>query len=113
MILLAGRQQIIYEEYFPSEEAKYIKELSQNRNNVPTISVLFEENCVVRCVLSKLLCRHRSKHLDSKYGADRFNLVDLFRKGETINQDGGTFVVVPSSDNFGIQAIHGQLKLMK
>ena len=114
MISLAGHQQIIYEEYFTSEEAEYIKELSQNRNNVPTISVLFEEKLVVRCVLSKLLHQLRSKHLDSKYGADRFNLVDLFKKGETINQDGGTFVVVPSSDDFGIQAIHGhQPKLMK
>ena len=40
MILLAGRQQIIYEEYLTYDEAEYIKELSQNRNDVRTISVL-------------------------------------------------------------------------
>ena len=61
MILLAGCQQIIYEEYFASEEAEYIKEFSQNRNDVPTISVLFEEKFVGRCVLTKLLRRLRSK----------------------------------------------------
>ena len=113
MILLAGRQQIIYKVYLTSDEAEYIKELSQNRSDVPTILVLFEEKFTGRCVVSKLLHRLRSKHLDSKYGADRFNLVDLFKKGERINREGGTFVVVPSSDDFGFQAIHGQPKLMK
>ena len=50
--------------------------------------------------------------MKEKYGADGHNLQDLFMKGDRIRCLGGKFIVVPSVNNFSIETIHCQTKLM-
>ena len=61
----------------------------------------------------ELIRRVRDSILDEKYGKDRIQLHDLFIKGASIQKNGGIFVVDPSREDFGIEAVHFQPSLFQ
>ncbi len=54
----------------------------------------------------------QDKFVKEKYGNDLHNLHDLFMKGDKIWSLGGLFIIVPSQNDFCIETIHCQTKLM-
>ena len=60
-----------------------------------------------------MIRRVRDTILDEKYGKDRIQLHDFFIKGASIQKHGGIFVVDPSHEDFGIEAVHFQQSLFR
>ena len=94
-------------------EERFIKEQTLSRTNVPNLQVSMEREFPNRSYDYELLRRVQDKFLDEKYGPDRNQLHDLFRKGDAIQQHGGIFLVDPCHDDFGIESIHFQPSLMR
>ena len=113
MVVMDGKQHVVFEKSLTLPESEFIKEQSITRIDVPMMTVNLEERFPGRCYSKNLLHRLREKHLKQKYGPDGHHLPDLFAKGHLIRDLGGIFAVVPSSEDFGIKTIHCQTKLMR
>jgi len=107
-----GRTEVAYELDLTTRERSYINDLILCRIDVPTIALNLEREFPSRSFTYQLLFRLRKNVLDQKYGKDRSQLTTTFLKGDTIRQSGGIFDVQPTSDDFGIGAIHCQTALM-
>jgi len=90
------------------DEVDFIKNQALTRAIVPNIQIHLENTFINRTFGYDLIRRVRNHALDEKYGPDRNQMHELFRKGDSIQSHGGLFVADPSNEDFGIEAIHYQ-----
>ena len=109
---LNGRQMVKYEGDLTPEENADIMEKCLCKMDVPNMQINLERNFPGRCFYAPMLHRIKKNHIDAQYGVDRTQLHVLIEHGEAIQRDGGIFVIDPS-DDFSIDAMHCQTKLMR
>jgi len=112
MNTINGRVYVNFESNLEPEEESLIKHLSTARLNIPHMSIALERIFPSRAFTNQMLDRMKRKQLDDMFGKDRHNLPGLLAKCDAVRKNGGTFVIEPSSDDFGIKTIHCQTKLM-
>ena len=96
-----------------TDEAAFIKLHALTCVTVPNIQIHLEGQFPNRSFEYELIRRVRDHALDEKYGPDLVQMHDLFRKGDEIQKHGGLFVVDPSNEDFGMEAIHYQTSLFR
>ena len=110
-ITFGGRTNVIYEQHRSSKEKNFIEEQSLSRIGIPQMQVNLEREYPFHSFNYKLICCLQNKVLDDRFGFDRTQLHALVKKGDDVKRHGGMFGIDPSPDNFGIDAIHFQLRL--
>ena len=108
-----GRMEVKLLHQLTTDEAAFIKLHALTRVTVPNIQIHLEGQFPNRSFEYELIRRVRDHALDEKYGPDRVQMHDLFRKGDEIQKHGGLFVVDPSNEDFGMEAIHYQTSLFR
>lgn len=112
LLVIGDKEEIALAQFLTPDEEAYIKEQCLSRVNVPNMQINLERTFTGRAFSPRLLYNLRKKHLDAKYGKDRMELNEVFVKGDLIRQNGGIFVAVPSPEDFGLDAMHCQTRLM-
>ena len=95
------------------DEEEFIKNQALTCATMPNIQIHLEStflNCTFGYEPIRCVCDHI---LDEKYGPDRYQMHELFWKGDTIQSYGGLFVVDPFNEIVGIEAIHSQTSLFR
>ena len=109
---IEGKDYVNFEKDLTKEEQLVIFHLSCAKVTVTQMATALESISPGRAFTPQLLKRLRLKILQSRYGTDMHDLPGLFEKCKQVQAGGGTFEIVPSSSDFGIESIHVQSKLM-
>ena len=112
-IMLNGRFEVTRVKELTSSETSFIHNQVMSRVSMSNMLVHLETEFPSRSYNYELIRRVRDSILDNKYGKDRIQLHDLFIKGASIQKHGGIFVVDPSKEDFGIEAVHFQPSLFR
>ena len=112
-IMLDERFEVTMVKQLTSSETTFIKNQVLSRVGMSNLFIHLEAEFPSPSYQYKLIRRVRDSILDEKYGKDRIQLHDIFVKGASIQKNGGIFVVDPSREDFGIEAVHFQLSLFR
>ena len=112
MMVVEGTTYVNLERDLTPQEDMAIMHCSIARMSIPQISTLLCQLNPGRAYTSQLLHRLKKNHLDARLGEGRHGLDALFDKCRIIRQEGGVFEITPGED-FGIESMHVQSKIMK